>query len=373
MNAIAIVPGTRTLKRVHRPEPSITAADQVKVKVLQVGICGTDRDEASGARADAPPGAAELVIGHEMIGTVIETGTAVRRVKPGDLAVFTVRRGCDECLPCTMNRSDMCLTGRYRERGIRGIDGYQTEFVVDAEQYVVCVPSDIAHIGVLTEPLSVVEKAIDEAVRLQFARLPAAMSTPAWLNGRRCLVAGLGPIGLLAAMILVLRGATVFGMDVVDETTARPRWLEAIGGSYLDGRKLPPDRIRREAGPMNLLFEAAGAPRLAFNLLDALDKNGIYILTGIPGGDQSYPVPAADLVRAMVLANQVMMGSVNASRGHFQLAVDDLAFAHSRWPAHIESLITHRFAPDHAGKALREHPADEIKTIIEWAALPDPR
>lgn len=370
MNAIAIVPGTRALHRIDRPEPEITGPDQVKLRVLQVGICGTDREEASGARAEAPEGAEELVIGHEMIGTVVETGHAVTRVRTGDLAVFTVRRGCGQCLPCAMNRSDMCLTGKYRERGIKGLDGYQTEYVVDHEQYIVRVPHEIAGIGVLTEPLSVVEKAIDEAVRLQFARLPAAMSTPDWLHGRHCLVAGLGPIGLLAAMVLTLRGAIVCGMDIVDRDTTRPRWLEAIGGKYLDGREIPPERIRREAGPMKLLFEATGAPRLAFNLLDALDYNAIYILTGIPGGDRTYPLPAADLIRGMVLDNQAMIGSVNASRGHFQMAVDDLALAHYRWPGHVEKLITHRYAPDDAEKALHEHPADEIKTIVEWAARP---
>ena len=120
--------------------------------------------------------------------------------------MFTVRRGCGECLPCMMNRSDMCLTGRYQERGIWGMDGYQTEYAVDTEQYIVRVPAELEAVGVLTEPLSVAEKAIDESVRLQAARLPEAAATPNWLYGRRCLVAGLGPIGLLAALALAPSG-----------------------------------------------------------------------------------------------------------------------------------------------------------------------
>jgi glucose 1-dehydrogenase len=103
---------------VERPEPSIAAPDDVKVRMIRVGICGTDREEVSGGRAQAPDGQQELVIGHEMLGQVVSVGSSVTRVKPGDYAVFTVRRGCGECPACLMNRADMCQTGRYREREI---------------------------------------------------------------------------------------------------------------------------------------------------------------------------------------------------------------------------------------------------------------
>ena len=366
MKALAIVPGTREVRLVERPKPEVSAPDEIVLRVLRVGICGTDREAAAGGRADPPPGHDDLVIGHEMLGEVVEVGDAVKRVRPGDLAVLTVRRGCWRCLPCAMNRSDMCLTGDYRERGIKGLDGFDAEYVVDREQYVVAVPREIATIAVLTEPLSVVEKAIDEAVRLQFARLPGAGATPDWLHGRRCLVAGLGPIGLLAAMALTLRGAEVHGLDVVDAGTVRPAWLERIGGRYVDGRRVPAENIRAELGPMELVFEATGAPRLAFNLLEALSDNGVYVLTGIPTAHCVARLDACDLVRNLVLNNQVMIGSVNAARGHFQMAVDDLVHASHRWNGHVDRLITHRYTPAEAAAALRRHPADEIKAVIEW-------
>jgi len=71
-----------------------------------------------------------------------------------------------------MGRADMCQTGNYRERGIKGLDGYQTEYAVDKEQQVVLVPAELAPVGVLLEPLSIVEKAIDEAIRLQIVSCP---------------------------------------------------------------------------------------------------------------------------------------------------------------------------------------------------------
>jgi threonine dehydrogenase-like Zn-dependent dehydrogenase len=368
MRAIAINPGdAHSTRLVERAEPRIEAPDQIKLRVLRVGICGTDREEAAGGRAQAPDGASELVIGHEMLGQVVDVGRAVTRVQPGDLAIFTVRRGCGECDPCAINRSDMCRTGHYRERGIKGLDGYQTEYVVDSEQYIVRIPAELAAIGVLTEPLSIVEKAIDEAIRLQFARLPGALTTPDWLFERHCLVAGLGPIGLLAALALTLRGAKVCGLDIVPADSARPAWLRAIGGDYINGHEIHPDQIRREHGAMQLLFEATGVPALAFNLLDALDLNGAYVLTGIPGNSRTIQLPAADLIRNLVLNNQVMIGSVNAARGHFQLAVNDLERAEHRWPGLLERLITQRCPPDEADSLLEHHPEEEIKAIIEWA------
>jgi threonine dehydrogenase-like Zn-dependent dehydrogenase len=368
MKAIAIVPGAAGSHLVERPEPSITAPNQVKMRVVRVGICGTDREEVTGGRAQAPDGQKELVIGHEMLGKVVEVGTAVTRVKAGDDAVFTVRRGCGQCAPCQMNRADMCRTGNYHERGIKGLDGYQTEFAVDQEQYVVRVPGELAPVGVLLEPLSIVEKAIDETLRLESQRCPDWAVTPDWLFGRRCLVAGIGPVGLLAALVLVLRGGAVYGLDVVDANTARPQWLEAIGGKYIDGRKVPAGRVEKVDGAMDLVVDATGIPALEFNLLDALALNGAYVLTGIPGGDRPLQIPGAQLVRQLVLNNQLMLGSVNAARGHFQMGVDDLAHAHRRWPGHAERLITHRHSPQEFVEMRDQHEAEVIKEVIEWSA-----
>ncbi len=366
MKAIAIVPGTTTVKLVERTEPKVSRPDEIRLQVLQVGICGTDREEVAGGRADAPQGQSELVIGHEMFGRVLEIGQSVTRVKPGDYAVFTVRRSCGKCLPCRMNRPDMCRTGQYSERGIKGLDGYQAEIVVDTEQYVVRVPPELQAIGVLCEPLSVAEKAIEEAVTLQQARLPDAPATPAWLHGRRCLVAGMGPIGLLGALALRLRGAEVYGLDIVDADTARPRWLEAIGGQYVDGRQVPADQVDDKLGSMDLIFESTGVASLEFNLLDALAIDGVYVLTGIPGGDRPLQIHGAELIRRLVLSNQAMLGSVNAARDHFQMAVDDLSHAQALWGEHVKALITERVPYDRFHEAFDEHGPEQIKTVIEW-------
>jgi threonine dehydrogenase-like Zn-dependent dehydrogenase len=366
MKACAIVPGHSEVAIIDRPEPQITRPDEVKLRVLRVGICGTDREEAAGGRALAPEGRQQLVIGHEMLGEVVEVGKDVATVKPGDRAVFTVRRGCGQCGPCNVNRPDMCLTGRYKERGIWGLDGYQTERVVDTLQYLVRVPDQTGEAAVLTEPLSIAEKAIDEAARLQAARLPGCASAQQWLAQSRCLVAGLGPVGLLAAMVLRLRGAHVVGLDVVPADSPRPKWLARTGGTYVNGRTETIEQVA-SAGPIDLIVEAAGIASLEFELLDALGLDGVYVITGIPGGERPLSVGGAALVRRLVLGNQVMFGSVNASRDHFAMAVTDMERARATWGADLlAGLITHRHSCSQIADALHQHPPDEIKTVIEW-------
>jgi threonine dehydrogenase-like Zn-dependent dehydrogenase len=367
MKAFALVPGTKELRLVDRPEPQIKDSDDIKVKIIRVGICGTDREEASGGRADAPPGSNELIIGHEMLGQVVEVGRDVTKVRPGDYAVFTVRRGCGECLPCLMNRSDMCLTGKYKERGIKEMDGYQAEFVVDKEQYIVAIPPQLEKAGVLIEPLTIGVKSIHEAMRIQTSRLPSANAEPDWLYGKRCLVAGLGPVGLLVAMELALKGADLYGLDIVDKDSTRPKWLEMIGGRYIDGRQVDVEDIDTTCGEMDLIFEATGVPKIEFNLIDALGRNGIYTVTGIPGGDRTIEIHGAELMRDIVLKNQIIMGSVNASQSHFQIAVSLLQQAHEQWGDKIEQLITNRYKYiEDFQIPLKQHEPDEIKAVIEW-------
>jgi len=367
MKAIAITPGTQEVHIVDRPEPKLAAPDEIKLRVLRVGICGTDREEASGGRADAPPGQKELVIGHEMFGQVMEAGDQVQLVQPGDFGCFTVRRGCGHCPACLNDRSDMCSTGDYTERGIKQRDGYETELVVDQLEYFVKVPKEQVPLGVLSEPTSVAEKAIDEALSVQVARLPGAGDPQKWLEGKQVLVAGLGPIGLLAAVALRLRGAQVLGLDVVDADSLRPKLLTQLGGKYVDGRQTKPSALDDAFGQIDMIFEATGIAHVEFDLLGSLGINGVYVLTGIPGGDRPLQIDGAALMRQLVLRNQVMIGSVNASRKHFEMAVEDLGKGYKTWGKTMEQIITHVVPYTDFADVLEKHPENEIKAVIEWS------
>jgi threonine dehydrogenase-like Zn-dependent dehydrogenase len=301
-----------------------------------------------------------------MFGEVVEVGSAVTKVSKGDYGVFMVRRGCGKCKACLNKRSDMCFTGDYTERGIKGADGYQAEYVVDQEQYLVKVPSEMKEVGVLTEPMSVAAKAIDEALIIQQARLKEFEQGANWLEGKKALVAGIGPIGLMAAFALRLRGAHVLGMDIVDEGNLRVQILKQIGGTYVDGRKVQVTDLDEVCGEADFIFEATGIAKLQIQLLDALAINGIYVATGIPGGERPLSIEAGSLVQQLVLKNQIFLGSVNASIHHYQMAVQDLHRCLQQWPEAIKSVITEKVPYDNFDKALHQHDVNEIKVVVVW-------
>jgi threonine dehydrogenase-like Zn-dependent dehydrogenase len=366
MKAIVLVPGTKQLNLKEWPEPELNTPDDVKLKVLHVGICGTDREEASGGRADAPEGEKELVIGHEMIGQVTALGKNVKQFKVGDYAVFTVRRGCGMCFACKEEYYDMCYTGKYKERGIKNLHGFQAEYVVDHQKYLIKVPDSIKHIAVLTEPTTVVVKAIDEICKIQNNRLPFYREQREWLQDKTALIAGLGPIGLLAAVVLRLHGCHVFGLDVVEESTPRPQILKELGGVYINGRKTSLKDLSKKCPQIDLIVEAAGIVKLDFDLISCLGRNGIYALTGVPGDGSPLNVDGSSIMKQLVLKNQLIFGSVNASFAHFRTAVADLEKGLKQWPATLPKIISHHIPHEQFQSVLATHTSDEIKVVIDW-------
>src|SRR5215469_4827150 len=198
MQALAVFPSKKRLNLLNIPEPQLNGPTKVLLKVHEVGLCGTDREISSFEYGSPPPGSDHLILGHESLAEVIEVGPGVRGFKPGDLVVPLVRRPCPhpECRACRAGRPDFCVTGDYTERGIKGADGFLTNYVVEDEAYLVKVPRALADVAVLVEPLTVVAKASDQVQAIS-NRLPFEPGP------QRGLVLGAGPIGLLGAMLLV--------------------------------------------------------------------------------------------------------------------------------------------------------------------------
>lgn len=363
MKAIAITPGVGAAELIDVEEPAIMSPTQVKLKVLEVGICGTDREEVLGGRADAPPNSSKLVIGHEMLGQVVDVGANVTKVARGDYAVFTVRRGCGKCEPCLNDRADMCYTGNYEERGIKARHGFETQFVVDDEAFLVKVPAAAKSIGVLAEPMSIVQKAVNESIRIQSTRLPLDES---WINGATAVVAGIGAIGMLAVIALRLRGVKVIGMDIVADDSKRAQLLKQLGGRYINTKKVDLEQLDDTLGQIDFIFESAGVAQLGFDLIDVLGTNGIYVMTGIPHEGKPICFPAAEAMAQMVLKNQVILGSVNASTQHFEMGIADLEKAKKQWGDLIDGLITTRVSYFEFETALDRRSEDDIKTVITW-------
>jgi len=336
MKAVAVRPGVpNSMHLAELPKPSVTEIPEgrgVLVKVLRVGVDGTDKEINAAEYGAAPQGYDFLVTGHEGFGRVEAFGPNVTELVPGDYVVATVRRSGSSIYD-RIGTSDMTTDDVYYERGINLRHGYLTEYYVDDAEYVVKIPCELREVGVLLEPTTVVEKGIAQAYEIQ-RRLRV------W-RPRKAAVMGAGTIGLLAAMALRLRGldVTVFGR------TARPYLnsdlIEALGARYESTATLPILEGGKQHGPFDLIFEATGASPVVFESMQVLGKNGVLILSSVTGGDKMIQVPADRINLEFVLGNKVMVGTVNANREYFEMGVKDLAHAEAQYPGWLQRLLTH--------------------------------
>jgi len=338
MKAVGVFPASREVKLVEHAEPKISAPDQVKMRMLAVGVCGTDREICAFEYGTPPPGADHFILGHESLGEVVEIGPAVTRVKPGDLVIATVRRPCvhESCAACRAGRPDFCLTGDYHEHGIKDMDGFMTELVVDSEPFLNLVPPELLDAAVLVEPLTIAEKALIE-VRIIQQRLP-------W-NGyqHRALVLGAGPVGLLGAMALIEAGFDTCVYSREPPPNPKAEIATAVGARYFSSQADPIAKVAAEIGNIDLVYEATGASQFAFEVLPFLGANGIFVFTGVPAKGQDVDLDTGIIMKNLVLKNQIVLGTVNAALDAFQAAIRDLTAFHQRWPAALQALITGRY------------------------------
>jgi threonine dehydrogenase-like Zn-dependent dehydrogenase len=369
MQAVGVIPSQHEVRILDHKAPELLKEDQVKIRSLEVGICGTDKEICSFVYGSPPQGSPYLVLGHESLGEVVEAGGGVSRFKPGDLVVPSVRRPCphEHCLPCRSGRQDFCATGDFSERGIKLRHGYMTESYVELEKYLTRVPPELREVGVLVEPLTVAEKGLEQALKIQ-QRLPWSPSqaphTPPG-SGLRAVVLGAGPVGILGAMALVVRGFKTFVYSRSPKPNKKAELLESIGVEYFSSKVVSPEQLAERVGNIDLVYEAVGVGSVAFEVLQVLGINGIFVLTGIPAPKAPSPLNLDKLNRNLVLKNQVVLGTVNASLQNFQGAVDDLGAFAKRWPGPLRHLIT-RYRIESFKELLLGEP-DGIKNVITLA------
>lgn len=367
MKGAAIFPGNRTLGVVTDvPEPGLASPTEVKLRVLQVGICATDREIAAFMFGTPPEGFDYLVPGHEGFAEVVETGPEVIGLTPGDLVVPTVRRPCDDpaCIACVNDRPDFCITGLYREHGILSMHGFMTEFVVDEARYIRRVPAALRDVAVLVEPLTIAEKAFIQAEQIQM-RLPWNRSNGAGF-APHAVVLGAGPVGLLGAMALRVRGCQVTVYSREREPDPRADISRAIGANYVSSLDCSPQQMAAGIGNIDLIYEATGSALLALDMINVLGRNGVLILTGVPGAHQPEPIDVGALITNMTLKNQCLLATVNAGNDAFDRAIEDLAAFCSLWPEAVRGIITGRFSLEQFETPIRI--AAGIKNIIEMAS-----
>jgi glucose 1-dehydrogenase len=335
MKAIAVFPGrpnSAHLAELAKPSVSdVPDGRGILVKVLRVGVDGTDREINAAEYGAAPDGYDFLVVGHEGFGQVEAVGPNVSFIRPGDYVVATVRRP-GKSLYDAIGLQDMTTDDEYYERGISLRHGYLTEHYVEDEAFVVKVPQGLKDVGVLLEPMTVAQKGIAQAYEIQ-RRLKV------W-RPQRAAVMGTGTLGLLASLALRLRGLDVTAFGRTPAPYLNADLLAAIGARYVNTAERSISDVAVREGRFDLIFEGTGSSAVVFESMQAVGKNGVLVLTSITGGNRTLEVPADRINLEFVLGNKVMVGSVNASRDNFETGVRDFAQAESEYPGWLRRLLT---------------------------------
>jgi glucose 1-dehydrogenase len=345
MKALTVQPGTAGSARLDDVDEPPASDGSVLVETLAVGVCGTDIEITTGAYGWPPPGRERLILGHESLGRVLEA-PAGAAVAAGDLVVGIVRRPDPvPCANCAVGEWDFCHNGQYTERGIKQRDGYCSERYRIEPDFVVKLDPALGRCGVLLEPTSVVAKAWEEVDRI---------GGRAHFAPTRAVITGAGPIGLLAALIAVQRGMEV---HVLDQVTSglKPDLVAALGATYHTGT------IEDACPAPDVVVECTGVASLVFDAMEHMGPNGVLCLTGVSSGGHSIDVDAGLLNRSLVLANQAIVGSVNANRRHYEAAATALAKADHGW---LERVVSRTVPLANFSEALARQP-DDVKVVIE--------
>ncbi|HKH18668.1 MAG TPA: glucose 1-dehydrogenase [Solirubrobacteraceae bacterium] len=345
MRAITLEPGVKDSADLEEvPEPPVDEG-AVLVDGVALGICGTDAEIVRGDYGEAPPGAERLILGHESLGRVAEARDG-SGFAAGDLVVGIVRRPDPvPCPSCAAGEWDFCRNGRYTERGIKALHGYGSERWRIEPEFAVKLDPGLGSLGVLMEPTTVVAKAWEQIDRVL---------TRATLEPERVLVTGAGPIGLLAALLARRRGYELTVLDLATEGP-KPELVHDLGGSYHSGP------VKDVDPPPDIVVEATGVSQVVLDAMSHNAPNGVVCLTGISSGGHEIGLDAGDLNRRIVLENDLVFGSVNANRRHYEAAAKALADADNAW---LERLITRRVPLDRWREALTRDEHD-IKVVVE--------
>jgi threonine dehydrogenase-like Zn-dependent dehydrogenase len=336
MKAIAVKPGVRnSIHLVEMPAPSLSEIPNgrgVLVKVLRVGVDGTDK-EINNAEYGAPPvGFDFLVLGHEGFGIVEETGENVHEFKKGDYVVATVRRPGNSIYDL-IGTNDMTTDDTYFERGINLRHGFLSEYYVDDAEFIVKIPRGLREVGVLLEPMTVVQKGVAQAFEIQ-RRLKV------W-KPKRAAVLGAGTIGLLATLVFKLKGMEVVTFGKTPKPYLNSDLIEQLGAEYVSTDDISVSDYAEQNSGFDVIFEATGYSPIVFDAMQALAKNGVLILSSVTGGDKKVEVPADKINLDFVLGNRVMVGTVNANREYFEAGVKDLSQAKLEYGDWLDRLLTH--------------------------------
>jgi L-idonate 5-dehydrogenase len=281
MSLAVVIHGPRDLRVEDVPDQELGPKD-VAVAIAAGGICGSDLHYYQHGGFGTVRVRHPMVLGHEIAGTVAAVGAEVTAVKVGDKAAVNPARPCRNCRYCLMGLATQCLDVRFFGSAMRmpHVNGGFQQRVVAEERQCIQVPDDmLIEKAAFSEPLAVCLHAVERAGPI---------------FGRRVLITGAGPIGLLA--LLAARHTGAGEVVVTDVTAPALAMARRLGADVAVDVATDPDALapyKADKGAFDIVFEASGNPAALRQAIELVRPRGVLVLIGL--GPEA-PLPLVSLV-----------------------------------------------------------------------------
>ncbi|MDT8395247.1 MAG: alcohol dehydrogenase catalytic domain-containing protein [bacterium] len=362
--ALAYFPAEGAVRIIDVPVPSLEA-DEVLVRITRTAFFRRDRLLLESRDAVLPDGDKFIIPGHIASGRVVEIGSLVRELEPGDLVVPTIRRDCDRCIDA---RSDLCPhPERYSDSGLKGAHGFARELLVVKSRYLVKIPEYLEDLALLLTPLSIAEKAHHEAVQVN-RRYNFYCYHELEGTAPRALVTGMGPVGIMAAFLLSLYNYRLTFFCRRESDDLRSKIFDPLELEYINTCRVPIERLEKAGYTFRQIFETTGDPAYIVRVMPFMAPNAVMVLMGTPeklSRENLLEMEASYLFSRMVMGNQIMVGSIKAGRDAFDSAVKHLMELADLHHDSLAALMTHSIPLEEYRQLLELTSREAILPVLE--------
>ena len=343
----AVLTGIKKIEIVDVPEPASPAEGEVLLQVNMVGVCGSDVHYYAEGRIGTQKVEYPYRIGHEFSGTIIETGSGVSNLKPGDRVAVDPAVSCGVCDQCLSGRENTC-----RNINFLGcpeeLDGCLCERILMPASCCVLLPPELSlGDGALVEPLSVGLYAVRHLSGIK--------------PGQTAGILGCGPIGLsvLLPLVTIAGVERVFTTDKIDSR----HLLAAKHGACWTGNPEKEDVtgeiLAREPNGLDLVFECCGQQDAIDQAVEMLTPGGKLVIIGIPD------VPRISFAMDRIRKKELCIQNVRRQNGYVQPAIDFITAGNP-----VDFMITHTFSLEESGEAfslVADYGDGVVKAMVEVA------
>ena len=267
-----VLTGIRQMEMMELPMPKIREDRDVLIKMKVVGVCGSDVHYYTLGKIGHQVVQYPFPVGHEGAGVVIEVGSAVSRVKPGDRIAIEPAMPCGECDQCKANRPHTCRKLRFL--GCPGqADGCLSEYIVMPESSCFRITDNLTYTeAAISEPLAIGLYAVNQSIPLKGATVG---------------ILGFGPIGMSVLLSAIAKGAgRVFVTDLVDERLQIARECGAIWTGNPEKVDVIKEVKAEEPLLLDVVFECCGKQEAIDQSVELLKPGGKLMVIGIPAFDR---------------------------------------------------------------------------------------